>query len=40
MQKQAEITVTITEVSACFLNGKIAFHVEKPYEYVIINTID
>lgn len=39
-KSRQKFAVTITEVSACFLNGKIAFHVEKPYEYVIINTID
>lgn len=37
---RAEIAVTITEVSARFLNVKIAFYVEKAAEYVIINTID
>lgn len=39
-KSRQEFAVTITEVSACFLNGKIAFYVEKQHEYVIINTID
>lgn len=40
LESRQKFVVTITEVSACFLNGKTALYVEKTYEYVIINAID